>query len=105
MERFLFALLVTVLVLGPSRTVSAEDAQATAILDKAMKALGGEDRLSKIKAATWKAKGKGTLGENRELELTNQTTAQGLDHFRSDSEVDYDLRNILRREGSRSWRP
>jgi hypothetical protein len=96
MERFLFALLVTVLVLGPSRTVSAEDAQATAILDKAMKALGGEDRLGKIKAATWKSKGKGTLDGQEEWELTAQTTVQGLDHFRS--EVDLSLPNTLKED-------
>jgi hypothetical protein len=101
MDRLLCAFLVTVFVPGLSSMVSADDTEATAILDRAMKALGGEDRLSKIKAATWKGKGKITFGDKGktvfgdkvECEVTSQTTAQGLDHFRS--EIDINTRNLF----------
>jgi hypothetical protein len=50
---------LAVFVSGLSSTVLADDTEATAIIDKATKTLGGEDKLSKIKAAT--CKGKGTI--------------------------------------------
>ena len=107
MERFLVALLVTVSVSGPGRTVSADDTDVTAILDKAMKALGGEDKLSKIEAATWKAKGKITLGDNKEHEFTGQTTTQGLDRFRSELEVEFldgtKLKFLSVLNGDKAW--
>jgi hypothetical protein len=88
MERFLVALLVTVLVSGLGRSVSADYTNVTTILDKAVKALGGEDKLRKIEAATWKTKGKITLWDHKEHEFTGQTTARGLDRFRSELEMD-----------------
>ena len=107
MERFLVALLVTVTVSGPGRTASADDADVTVILDKAMKALGGEDRLGKIKGATWKSRGKITLGDHKEQEFTGQTTTQGLDRFRSELEVTYldgtKLKFLSVLNGDKAW--
>ena len=107
MERFLVALLVTVTVSGPGRTASADDADVTVILDKAMKALGGEDSLGKIKGATWKARGKITLGDHKEQEFTGQTTTQGLDRFRSELEVAYldgtKLKFLSVLNGDKAW--
>ena len=58
MARFLGMVFVAVLVFGlGSATRAADDKEAKAILDKAIKALGGEEKLSKVKAATWKGKG------------------------------------------------
>jgi hypothetical protein len=110
MERFLFALLVTIFVSGPGQAASADDKQSAAVLDKAMNALGGEDKLSKIKAVTWNAKGKITFGETgkfaladrEEHDFTSRTTARGLEHFRS--EIDIHVLNILdelKRDGIR----
>jgi hypothetical protein len=107
MERFLVAFLVTVFVSGLGRTVSADDTDVNAILDKAMKALGGEDKLGKIKVATWKAKGKITLGDGKEHEFTGQTTMQGLDRFRSEVEVKFldatKLRFLAVLNGDKAW--
>jgi hypothetical protein len=58
------------------------------ILDKAVKALGGEDKLTKIEAAVWKGKGKMIIGDNQEHEFASQTIAQGFDRFRSELEVE-----------------
>src|SRR5437588_9873091 len=86
MKRFLSAGLVMVLATGFARPVrAADDEDAKAILAKAIKALGGEEKLSKVKAATWKGKGKINLGGS-ENDFTSQTTVQGLDHVRSEFE-------------------
>ena len=58
MRPFIGAILVTVVASGLSGSARADDAKdPQAILDKAIKALGGEEKLSKVKAASWKAKG------------------------------------------------
>ncbi len=87
MKRFHVALLVSVFVSGSGRVVSADEKDAQAILDKAIKALGGEDKLTKIEAAAWTGKGKMIIGDNQEHEFTSQTIAQGFDRFRSEVEV------------------
>ena len=67
MERVPVALLVVILFLGSSTQALAEDSNVTAILDKAMKAMGGENRLGKTRVATWKTAGKLTLGDYKAL--------------------------------------
>ena len=47
---------------APSR---ADEAQVNQVLDKAIKALGGEEKLSKAEAFTWKSKGKITIEGNQ----------------------------------------
>jgi hypothetical protein len=88
MQRFHVAILVSVIVFGSGRMVSADEKDVQAILDKAVKALGGEDKLTKIEAAVWKGKGKMIIGDNQEHEFTSQTIAQGFDRFRSELEVE-----------------
>jgi hypothetical protein len=107
MTRFIVAFLVVVAVSGPGRTVSAGDTDATAILDKAMKALGGEDKLSKIQAATWKARGKSTFRDDEQHDFTGQTTIQGLDRFRSEIELKFrdktTLKLLVILNGDKAW--
>jgi hypothetical protein len=67
---------------------SAEDKAGYAILDKAIKALGGEENLNKIKTATWKAKGKINIGFG-DSESSSETTVQGLDHSRSEFAAEF----------------
>ena len=52
MKRFLGAVLVASLMSGSSSSIRADDQDTKAILDKAMKALGGEEKLSKATAAS-----------------------------------------------------
>src|ERR1700730_15396003 len=82
MRQIIGAAVATVLVLGlgaPAR--AADDKDAKAIVDKAIKALGGEDKLSKVKAFQSKGKGKITFGD-MENDFTIESTVQGLDHCR-----------------------
>jgi hypothetical protein len=88
MPRLSSAVLVTVFVLIAGSQALADDKDAVAILDKGIKALGGEEKLSKIKAATWKAKGRMTRPDN-EGDVTYNVTVQGLDHLRQEFESDF----------------
>ena len=71
---------------GPTRADGAQDAQA--IVDKAIKALGGEEALGKVKMASWKAKTRTTIQGN-ETEGTSTATMQGMDHFRQEAEGEF----------------
>jgi hypothetical protein len=83
MKWFLGSMLATMFVVALGvQAGAADDKNDNAILDKAIKALGGEEKLSKVKAATWKAKGTITFNGN-DNKFTSTTTVQGLNHFRS----------------------
>jgi hypothetical protein len=89
MKWLLGAVLATMIVLGlGERARAADDKDVKAVLDKAIRAIGGEENLSKVKAAHWKAKGKITFnGEDNEF--TSTATMQGLDHYRSEFEGEF----------------
>jgi hypothetical protein len=62
----------------------AEDQKAvTAVIDRAIKAGGGEAKLKKIQAATWKAKGAVKEG-GKQATITIEASVQGFDQFRMD---------------------
>ena len=76
MRKVLCAACVAGLLLPAARPVRADDkADAEAVLEKGIKALGGEARLSKFKAATWKARGTLRLG-NQDVEYTGDWAVQ-----------------------------
>jgi hypothetical protein len=66
MERYLGAMLAAVLILAPASPSRADDA-TNAVLDKAIKALGGAEKLGKLDALSWKSKGKITLRNRPDL--------------------------------------
>jgi len=105
MKRLLGALVVAVLS-GLGSQTRADDAGANAILDKAIKALGGEEKLSKAKAATWKAKGTISFNGN-ENQFSSQMTIDGLDRFRSEFEGTFngnDVKGVTVLNGDKGWR-
>jgi hypothetical protein len=85
MKRFLSVLLAAAVlpVLCAPAPADEGDKDAQAILDKAIKALGGQEKLDKARAFTSKFKGKLNL-LGMELEVTGQSTSKGLDHYRSE---------------------
>jgi hypothetical protein len=107
MSRFLGAVLLTFLVLarvGPARAEG--DKETDAVLDKAIKALGGEEKLKAVKATTWKSKGTLTFNEN-EGAVTTQTTVQGLDHYRQVFEGEFGgmkVMGVTVMNGDKGWR-
>src|SRR5947209_2861749 len=90
MKRLLGSMLLMVVVVsGLARPVrGADDKEAQAVLDKAIKALGGAEKLGAVKAFTWKAKGKISFGGN-DNDFTSTATAEGLDHLRSEFEGEF----------------
>ncbi len=106
MKRFLGAVLAASIVclsLGSSR---ADEKDATAILDKAIKAMGGEEKLAKVKAYSQKSKGVLTINGN-DSDFTTSATHEGLDHYRSQFETkfgDNDVTFIGVVNGDKGWR-
>lgn len=89
MNRLLGALCVSVLALGISpQSASADEKDATAVLDKAIKALGGEEKLSKVTVYSWKFKGTITIQGN-ESEVTGSGIVQVPDKSRAEVELDF----------------
>ncbi len=81
MNRYLGTLLATAVLFAATNPARADDQDAKAILDKAIKAMGGEEKLTKAGVHSWKYKAKRHAGaEQPEQEC--QVTANGLDHFR-----------------------
>jgi hypothetical protein len=73
--------LVTILF-ATSGLSRADDQDAKAILDKAIKALGGEEKLAKAAVHSWAAKGKLHVGSDDSRDMESDVTASGLNHFR-----------------------
>lgn len=89
MAKRIGAVLALALMFGLSGLVRANSAQdgkpaldkdVAAVLDKAIKALGGEEALGKVKAASWKSKTKTTFMGN-ESEGSSLMILQGLDRL------------------------
>jgi hypothetical protein len=84
---------------------SAED-DSKAVVDKAIKAIGGGAKLSAAKGLTWKTKGKLLFGDN-ENPYTAQTTISGLDRVHDEFEGDFNgnqFKALLVIDGDKGWR-
>lgn len=107
MKWFLGTILASLIVMSlGDRTRATDDKDAQAILDKAIKALGGQDKLSQIKAATWKIQGKITSDSN-DSEYNSVLTVQGLDRFRATFESEFNGRKfkiVTVLAGAKGWR-
>ena len=106
MKRFLGAVLAVSVVCVSGGLSRADDKDATPILDKAIKAIGGEEKLSKVKAYTSKLKGTITFGGN-DNDFTAKSTHEGLDRYRSEFEGkfgDNDVKGVTVLNGDKGWR-
>jgi hypothetical protein len=107
MARFIGVVLAALLVSAAAGLSRANEDEGTkAILDKAIKALGGEARLSKVMAVTWKAKGTISFGGN-DNEFTSESTVRGLDHFRGAFEGEFGgnkIKGVTVLAGDKGWR-
>ncbi len=75
-------------------------------IDKAVKALGGAEKLGAVKAVAWKAKGKISINDN-DGDFTSKVTEQGLDHFRQEFEGDFGgnpVKGVVVLDGDKGWR-
>jgi hypothetical protein len=107
MKRFLGTLLVAALAAGLGSSAPAAGGKDVGeILDKAIQALGGKEKLAKATRATWKAKGKISFGGN-DNEFTSQTTVDAPGHFRSEFEGEFGgntIKGVTVLAGDKGWR-
>lgn len=107
MKRFrgiLAAAAAAVIVAGIA-TARADD-QATAVLDRAITALGGAERLEKAAGFSWKNRAVVNVNGS-ELAFRGQATAQGLDHYRAEFEGDFNgntFQGVSVVNGEKGWR-
>jgi hypothetical protein len=83
--------------------VGADEAQTGSVLDKAIKAMGGEAKLSKAVAFSRKSKGTISFGGN-ENEFTTESTIQGLDRFHSTFFGGNRFKAVTVLNGDKGWR-
>ena len=90
MKKLFTTIFSLIVVLAMGCTSHAEDTpKVNAIVDKAIKALGGEEKLSKINTAFWKSKNN-IYGNGLVIEGSGRTIFQGLNHFRQEFETYHD---------------
>jgi hypothetical protein len=105
MRRFI-GFIAAMAILTAVHSTWADDQEAKAVVDKAVKALGGAAKLGAIKAVSWKSKGKITFNGN-ENEFSSQVTLEGLDHFRQEFEGDFNgnpIKGVTIVAGDKGWR-
>ncbi len=106
MKRLLGATLAAALLSVPGLQARGDDKEVAAVLDKAIAALGGEEKLAKAATATWKGKGTITFGDN-DNPIKTTTTIQGLDKHRAEFEGtfnDNDVKGVTVIAGDKGWR-
>ena len=106
MKRFLVAAIVTTFVAVPGQRTRADEKEAKATIDKAIKAIGGEEALGKAKVLSWKTKGTITFNGN-DGQISTLTTSQGIDHYRSEIEGDFNgntFTGVVVLNGDKGWR-
>jgi hypothetical protein len=106
MKRFFQAALAIMLVSAMGSLVRADDKDPTAVLDKAIKALGGEEKLKKAGATSWKSKLTININGNSN-DFTSQSTVEGIDHYRSEFEGEFGgnaFKGVTVLNGNKGWR-
>lgn len=106
MKRLIGIALGTLLMFGTVTSIQADDETAKATLEKAIRAMGGEEKLAKIGAFTWKSKGDFILNGS-DNKFNGQVIIQGFDQYRSEfvSEVNgASLKGVTVVKGNKGWR-
>jgi hypothetical protein len=106
MKRCIGAVCAVLLASGAMIGARADDKDPKAILDKAIQAIGGEEKLKKAEAISWKSKGTINFNGN-ENDIKTQTIAKGLDQYRRESEAEFNgepRKFIIVLNGDKGWR-
>ncbi len=102
MKRLFGAAFFTAFLFVPFVPARAGGDDAKSILDKAIKALGGEEKLAKAEAFSMKAKGTVVFNGN-ENDTSTELTVKGLDHFRREFGNDQ-FHGVIVLDGDKGWR-
>jgi len=106
MKRFFGIVLVVLLTSGLATSIRADDENAKATVAKAISALGGEEKLAKIAAFTWKSKGKFIINGSDNI-FKSHVTVQGFDQYRSEFEGEFNgnpVKGVTVLNGDKGWR-
>src|ERR1051326_7999557 len=106
MKRFSLETLIVVFFIALGAPARGDEAAVTAVLDKAIKALGGEAKLAKTGAYSRKGKGSITIQGNTS-DLTSESTIEGLDRYRNEFEGEFNgnkVRGVVVLNGDKGWR-
>ncbi len=104
--RLFGAVLTAACVFGAVNAARAADPDAKAVIDKAIKAAGGEEKLAKIKAFSWKTKGVITFGDN-DNDFTSESTLMVPDKYHSQFNGEFNgnaVTGITVFDGKNGWR-
>jgi hypothetical protein len=101
MQRFVGAACATFIVCFSIGAARGDD-PATAILDKAIQAMGGEDKLAKAEVISWKTQGR-MFSNGNETGFSSQVTIKGLDQLRREFGNDQ-FKLLVVIDGDRGWR-
>jgi len=106
MKRTTSALIAAALLCGSAAPTRADEKDASAVIDKAVAALGGEAKLTKAGAASWA--GKGTITFNDvENDVTTRTVVQGVDRMRGEFQGEFggmEVKGVTVLDGEKGWR-
>src|SRR5947209_4264113 len=106
MKVFLCAALTLAFMTAGGRSVRADEKDPGAILDKAIKAVGGEEKLKKLDAMTWKSKATITFNGNAN-DMSLHSTVKGLDHYRAEFEGEFGgntVKGVVVLNDKKGWR-
>ncbi len=106
MKRFFGIAFLAILASGRETLIRADDDLAKATVDKAIKALGGEEKLAKADAFTWKSKGKFIIN-GTDNNFSSHVIVQGFDQYRSEFEGEFNGHTVKRMtvlKGDKGWR-
>jgi hypothetical protein len=106
MKRFSLEMLVAIFFIALGAPARADEAGVTSVLDKAIKALGGEAKLAKAGAYSRKGKGSITIQGNTS-DITSESTIQGLDRYRNEFEGEFNgnkVKGVVILNGDKAWR-
>src|SRR5712691_2595552 len=96
------SLMVGLVLAGASR--GDDQAEAKALVDKALKAMGGEEKLAKCKAFT--TKGKGTIYQPGEVAISEESFWQPPGQYRADMDITADnlkIKLVYVFNGDKGW--
>jgi hypothetical protein len=104
MRTFLAAFAGMTVLLGASAAEPAEEARA--LVEQAIKASGGAEKLAKLKAVSWKSKGRTVKDEATTASYTDEAYLQGFDQLRYNLEITENGRTgklLLVVNGKKAW--
>ncbi len=104
MKRLIGGVLALLFVAAPAVVSRADDKDPNAILDRAIKAIGGEEKIAKAEAISWKTKGTITFNGN-ESDMESHAISKGLGHYRTENEMNGGERKFVTvLAGDKGWR-